>query len=86
MDRSRSSRHHQSFASFSKNKSELKLPTIDDKNKVSVQQKEGKSNKSSPKKGKNQKKSPASANKSKKNTQKSKSPATTQKKTTGKKK
>ena len=84
MDRSRSSRNHQSFASV-KNKSDLKLPPIDDKMKVSVQQKEGKSNKTSPKKGNKQNKSPANATK-KNNNEKAKSPAASQKKAASKKK
>ena len=84
MDRSRSSRNHQSFASV-KNKSDLKLPPIDDKMKVSVQQKEGKSNKTSPKKGNKQNKSPANATK-KNNNEKAKSPAPSQKKAANKKK
>ncbi len=82
MDRSRSSRNHQSFASV-KNKSDLKLPPIDDKMKVSVQQKEGKSNKTSPKKGNKQNKSPANATK-KNNNEKAKSPAASQKKAASK--
>jgi hypothetical protein len=80
MDKSRSSRHYQEFPKFAKNKSEEKLPIIDDKLKVSVTQKEGKSNKKgSPKKGKSKNKSPASANNksrksNSKNTLKSQSP------------
>ena len=81
MDKSRSSRHYQEFPKFAKNKSEEKLPIIDDKLKVSVTQKEGKSSnkKGSPKKGKSKNKSPASANNktrksNSKNTLKSQSP------------
>ena len=77
MDKSRSSRNHQSFEKFKKNKSEEQLPIISDKNKVSVNQKEGKN----AKKG-NKSKSPTSAksNKSpKKNNEKAKSPASAKK-------
>ena len=86
MDKSRSSRHYQEFPKLTKNKSETNLPNIDGGLKVTINQKEGKSNKNnSPKKGKNNKKSPASAkNKSASKTNiKSKSPkstATTKKK------
>jgi hypothetical protein len=84
MDKSRSSRHKQSFDQFKKNKSEEQLPIISDKNKVSVNQKEGKN----AKKG-NKSKSPMSAksNKSAKNiNQKAKSPASATKKSNLKKK
>jgi hypothetical protein len=77
MDKSRSSRNYQSFEKFKKNKSEEQLPIISDKNKVSVNQKEGKN----AKKG-NKSKSPTSAksNKSpKKNNEKAKSPASAKK-------
>ena len=77
MDKSRSSRNYQSFEQFKKNKSEEQLPIISDKNKVSVNQKEGKN----AKKG-NKSKSPTSAksNKSpKKNNEKAKSPASAKK-------
>ena len=77
MDKSRSSRNHQSFDQFKKNKSEEQLPLINDKNKVSFNQKEGKN----AKKG-NKSKSPTSAksNKSsKKNNEKAKSPASAKK-------
>ena len=77
MDKSRSSIHHQEFPTKKKNKSDNNLPIITDKNKVSVNQKEGKNKKGSPKKGK----SPTSASNkgrksaTKKPTQKSQSPA-----------
>jgi hypothetical protein len=83
MDRSRSSRNNKLF-SYSKNKSELKLPAIDDKIKVSVNQKEEKSNKASPKKGNKQSKSPT--NTTAKKNEKVKSPAPSQKKPAAKKK
>ena len=76
MDKSRSSRNYQEFPKFSKNKSEEKLPNIEDGLKVTINQKEGKSNKNkSPKKG-NKNKSPASAKikSASKNNIKSKSP------------
>lgn len=85
MDRSRSSRNHQDFGPFAtkkKNKNENNLV-------VSVQQKEGSSNKTNLKKNIKQSKSPTSA-KSRKSTAKSagkaKSPTANQKKTQAKKK
>ena len=88
MDRSRSSRNHQAFP-LSKNKSEEKLPNLDGKLKVSVTQKETKTNKSQ-KKGASKNKSPTSPNKSRKSTiksaGKSQSPPANQKKANVKKK
>ena len=85
LDKSRSSKNPpQSFDKFKKNKSEEQLPIISNKNKVSVNQKEGKN----AKKG-NKSKSPMSAksNKSAKNiNKKSKSPASASKKSILKKK
>ena len=84
MDKSRSSRNKTDFPK--KNKSESNLPKIDGK-KVSVNQKEGKGNKS-PKKGNNKSRSPTSANKGKKPTGKSagKSPSPQKKSNIKKKK
>ena len=84
MDKSRSSRNKTDFPK--KNKSESNLPKIEGK-KVSVNQKEGKGNKS-PKKGNNKSRSPTSANKGKKPTGKStgKSPSPQKKSNIKKKK
>ena len=77
LNRSLEQREINNFEQFKKNKSEEQLPIISDKNKVSVNQKEGKN----AKKG-NKSKSPTSAksNKSpKKNNEKAKSPASAKK-------
>lgn len=85
MDRSRSSRNHQNFP-MTKNKSEEKLPLVNDKSKVTVAQKETKSTKSkNTKKGAaNKSKSPTSAKSAGKSS--GKSPASAKKTSNIKKK
>ena len=85
MDRSRSSRNHQNFP-MTKNKSEEKLPPVNDKSKVTVAQKETKSTKSkNTKKGAaNKSKSPTSAKSAGKSS--GKSPASAKKTSNIKKK
>ena len=89
LDKSRSSRHKQTFPNFNKNKSEEKLQNNDNKSKLSVQQREQNKGKAKNKAQQKSKSPPSNSNKNdtqkndKKTNEKSPSP---QKKTTAAKK